>query len=470
MMSGLPHDARRLGRTLRFAAGCAGLSLLLGGCGLGEISARGVETRAPGGEGGTGGGAEGVLVTSGYVLSAFGFFYPESLESQIPGFDLDQRISSKASPGADECAHDDFTSPDGKPGIDYNFLQVILTDEMTESGEYVFGGFRKGQIVDGVINGAVKNGSMTVLLDVQGVDDPQNDDEVTVQIFASEDAPMKGTDDSVLPYATLSVHPDPAFHSAVVAGTIVDGTLIAGPIDLVVPIDIQIVSDVFVVHDAWLRLDLGENAFSGILAGFWDVSNIRDIIGKPTTDNGNAANFTIEQFEEAMLDLADGDYDPNLGICTSFTTMFTFSGVQAFIARGSGTDPGTGGAGGAGPVETPVDQCIGPEDQAVLEEIGGAGAVGSVAAQCPTTSCGTELVDLLTGGGSEATRIALGNCIAQCISDATGLSRGCTDCYGSIAACSTSFCLVPCASDPGSAECAQCAYDNCPSLDQCTGL
>ncbi|MEM7436535.1 MAG: hypothetical protein AAF436_15365, partial [Myxococcota bacterium] len=85
-------------------------------------------------------------------------------------------------------------------------------------------------------------------------------------------------------------------------------------------------------------------------------------------------------------------------------------------------------------------------------------------------SCGTELTDVLTSGGSDTARVNLGNCIAQCISDGSGLSRGCTDCYGSIAACSTSFCLQPCAADPGSAECAQCALDNCPSLDECTGL
>jgi hypothetical protein len=442
-------------------------------CGSGDITGSGAGPGSVGGQGGTGGAVAGALVTSGYVLSSFGFFYPESLQSQFAGFDLDQHVSHADSPGPNECPHDDFSSPDGEEGIDYNFLRVILTDEMTDDGQYIFGGFRKGQLVDGVINGAVKNGSMTVLLDVQGVDDPQHDDEVTVQIFASEDAPMKGTDDSVLPYATLSVHPDPSFHSAVVPGAIVDGVLTAGPIDFVVPIDIQIVSDVFVVHDAWLHMELGEDAFSGYLAGYWDVSNIRDIIGKPTTDNGNAANFTIEQFEAAMLELADGNYDPDQGICTSFTTMFAMGGVQAFIARGgggSGGEPGTGGTGGAGPVETPVDQCLNPDDQAVIESLGGLGPIGTLAADCPTTSCGTELTDVLTSGGSDAARIALGNCIAQCITDGSGLSRACTDCYGSIAACSVSFCLAPCAVDPGSAECAQCAYDNCPSLDACTGL
>ncbi len=438
---------------------CAAIVLMAAGCGTSES-----------GPSGAGGSPDSNAVTAGYVAATFGFFYPDGLDSRFLGFDLDQRVSSAASPSENECAHDDFTSPGGQQGIDYNFLRVIFTDELQENGQYLFGGFRKGQIVDGVINGAVKNGSMTVLLDVQGVDDLQNDDEVTVQIFGSEDSPMKGTDDEVLSYATLSVHADPTYHTEIATGSIVDGVLIAGPVDLIFPINIQIVSDEFVIRQSWLRLELAEDGFRGLIAGFWDVNNIRDIIGKPTTDNGNAANFTIEQFEEAMLQHADGDYDPDSGICTSFTTMFSFSGVPAFIARG-GDGAGEGGTGGMGsPIQTPVDQCLGPDDQTVLQEIGGLGPVGSLAAECPATSCSMELTNVLTSGGSDAARIALGDCIAQCISDGTGLSRDCTDCYGSIAACSTSFCLQPCAADPGSPECAQCALENCPSLDECTGL
>lgn len=426
----------------------------------------------PSGTGGTGGDALPTAeVTSGYVASTFGFFYPDGLDSQFIGFDLDDRVSSVETALPNECPHDDFVSPDGTEGIDYNFMQIIFDSRVKPDGQFFFGGFREGQIVDGVINGAVKNGSMTVLLDVQGVDDPMNDDEVTVQIFGSEDSPLKGTDDEVLGFATLSVHPDRTYHTEQVTGSIVDGVLTAGPLDLIFPINIQIVRDEFVIRRAWLRLEFSEDTFEGLIAGLWDVNNIRDIIGKPTTDNGNAANFTIEEFEEAMALHADADFDPDTGLCGAFTTMFTFSGVQAFIARGGGS-PGAGGTGGmmGPPITTPTDQCVGAEDQAALEAAGGPGAIGGLAAECPGTACGMELTNVLTSGGSDASRIALGDCIAQCITDGSGLSRMCTDCYGSIAACSTSFCLQPCAADPGSQECAQCALDNCPSLDECTGL
>ena len=241
----------------------------------------------------------------------------------------------------------------------------------------------------------------------------------------------------------------------------------------------MIVRDELFIHDSWVRLELGDDdTFTGTIAGYWDVKNIRDIIGVPTTDNGNAANFTIEQFDAAMLEFADGNYDQENGICGSLSTMFRIGGVQAFLV--DVTEPmgpgGTGGAGGGGgEVPTPVDQCVNDADQAALdalatEQQSGAAVVGGIAGECPLTACGTEL-GVVLGDSSEAARNAFGDCIAQCISDETGLSLSCTGCYGTIAACSTALCLAPCAPpNSGSEECANCALENCIDVNACTGL
>jgi hypothetical protein len=298
-----------------------------------------------------------------------------------------------------------------------------------------------------------------------------------VQIYSSEDSPALGTDNSVLLGATLGIHPDSRFHTGEVQGAVVDGVLTAGPVDLLFPIDIMIVKDEMLIHDSWLRIELGDDSFQGTVSGYWDVANIRDIIGVPTTDNGNAANFTIEEFEAAMAELADGDYDADAGLCMSFSTMFRFGGVQAFIVSDSlpGGAGGSDGAGGSGaPPPTPLDQCVNSADQAALEalatdELSGPAIVGMIAGDCPQSACGAEIVAVL-GDTSEAARNALGNCIASCISDQTGLSTACTGCYGSIAACSTAFCLAPCLADAGSQECADCALQNCIDVNACTGL
>ena len=133
------------------------------------------------------------------------------------------------------------------------------------------------------------------------------------------------------------------------------------------------------------------------------------------------------------------------------------------------------GSGGTGPIPTPLDQCINDADQAALEAIAteeqsGAAVVGMIAGECPLDACTAELGGVLSDS-SEAARNALGDCIAQCISDRTGLSAGCTGCYGSIAACSTAFCVAPCLPpNSGSPECASCALENCIDVNACTGL
>jgi hypothetical protein len=454
------------------------LSLMLFGCSDGQSSG------ATGGSGGNGGGdgaggASGSLILPGlgFVASSFGFYYPADPETAIPGFNLDGRVSTSDSPAADECAHDDFMGLGDEPGIDYAFLRIINDEEVREDGKYVFGGFREGQLVDGVIGGAVKNGSMTILLQVQGLDDPQNDDEVVVQIFASEDSPALGTDNSVLPAATLGIHPDSKFHSGEIEGAVVDSVLIAGPLDLRFPIDIMIVRDELLIHDSWMRIELGDGTFAGTVSGYWDVANIRDIIGVPTTDNGNAANFTIEQFDAAMAELADGDFDADSGLCDSFSTMFQIQGLQAFLVStsdsgGGGGTCGPGDDGGAPPL---ADQCANAADQAALAaletgEMSAGAVLGNMAGDCTTAACGTEVGAVLTDT-SDAARNALGDCIARCMADRTGLSVGCTGCYGSIAACSAGCCLAPCLPpNSGSAECAACALENCIDVNACTGL
>lgn len=445
------------------------LELALSGCGSAESSG------GAAGHGGVNGSL--VLPGLGFVTTSFGFYYPENPETGLDGFNLDGRVSRSDFPEADECAHDDSTGPNGEPGVDYSFLQIIDNEDAREDGKYVFGGFRKGQLVDGVIGGAVKNGSMTILLQVQDLDDPLNDDDVVVQFFGSEDAPALGTDNSVLAGATLGIHPDSRFHSGEVQGAVVDGVLIAGPLQLRFPVDIMIVRDELLLHDGWLRVQLGDGTFEGTVSGYWDVANIRDIIGTPTTDNGNAANFTIEQFEAGMAEFADGDYNAETGLCMSFSTVFQLRGVQAFLVRNSepGGMGGGSGSGGGGGVPTPRDQCINDADQAALEalatqDLSGAAVVGMIAGNCPLTACGAEVGAVLSNS-SEAARNALGACIATCISDEAGLSENCTGCYGSIAACSTAFCIAPCLPpNSGSEECARCALENCIDVNACTGL
>jgi hypothetical protein len=154
--------------------------------------------------------------------------------------------------------------------------------------------------------------------------------------------------------------------------------------------------------------------------------------------------------------------------------MFRIQGLQAFIASEStvGGAGGSGGSGGGGGVLQPYDQCVNDADQAALEglatdEQSGIAVLGGLTGGCTQNECSDQLGAAL--GGGEDGRNALRDCIANCMSDQTGVSVACTSCYGSIAACSVGFCLAPCAADAGSQECIDCALENCIDVAACTG-
>jgi hypothetical protein len=269
---------------------------------------------------------EAPVAPNGFVFSSFGFQYRPAggEEGQVDALDLDGVVSTAGAPTVSECAHDDLQDLDGQDGVDHRFLHMI--DD--------FPGLQRGQIVDGVIHAAVRNGEMTMLLLVEGLDDPVNDDEVVLQLMSSLDSPLSGGDGSLLPGSTLSAHPDASFQSVEMTAAVVNGQILAGPFEANLDFNIQIVDDAMRLRRAFIRVDLdGAESMSGVLGGFWSLEDLDRIIVEPTTSNGNAAGFDRVQAEAAMAAYADGDPDPSDGDCTSISAAFEFAGVPAFIAR-----------------------------------------------------------------------------------------------------------------------------------------
>ena len=254
--------------------------------------------------------------STGFVLSSFGFVYPEGGVSAaaVDGFDLDGVTSTSASRADGGCAHDDFPG-----GVDYQFLRLIDT----------FGGLQKGQIVDGVIHGAVRNGSMTMLIDLEGYDGP-DDSSVKVRVLSSEDAPLTGAGGGVLPGSTFTEHSESRFISNVVEASASNGVIEAGPFDIRWVFNIQIVQAELHIHGARVRIEVAaDGSAKGIIGGLWDLADVREIIVDPTTSNGNAAGFTKEEGDAALDKHADAA--PDGLACTAISTVFEFEAVSAFI-------------------------------------------------------------------------------------------------------------------------------------------
>lgn len=243
----------------------------------------------------------------------------------LDGVDLDGKVSRRAAPDDDRCPHDDFSGPLGEPGFDLQLWRAVGCIR----------GFQAGEIADIVVGQAVRDGSMTVLVEVRGLDSWEADDAVRVQVFGSLDAPPIGATGTVLPYGTLTVHPDARYRSGVGAGSVRDGVLTAGPMDVRVPINIQIVAGDLTFRHAWISLARqADGSVRGQIFGYQPLEEFYDIFGRKAGQAGAAAlGYTCTGFHAALVSEADGDYDAGTGRCTSLSTGYHLTAVPAFVAR-----------------------------------------------------------------------------------------------------------------------------------------
>jgi hypothetical protein len=317
------------------------------------------------GSGGGGNGSSASGMTLGFVVSSFGYAFPQDVSDACPGgftegplemrinhgsaipddcqdpeanadpgfktytaaavldgFDLD---GAQPPPAAATCAHDEFSGPAGERGFDYQLWRAIGCVR----------GFQRDEIADIVIDGAVKAGSMTILLELVDVDDIVNDDDVGVRLYASLDAPPTGGDGSLVPYGTLSVHPDARYHGSAGRGRLVDGVLVAGPMEIRLRLNIQIVAGDLSFADAWVRVELlPDGTARGRIFGYQPVEEVYEIFGRQAGEAGaEALSYTCSGLYAALRSQADGGFDPSTGTCSALSAIYRFAAEPAFVVR-----------------------------------------------------------------------------------------------------------------------------------------
>ncbi len=243
----------------------------------------------------------------------------------LAGFDLDGLISTASSPVAGECAHNDFAGMSGEQGFDYQFWRAVGCIR----------GFQKNEISHSVVEEAVINGSMTILVDLEGVENTDNDSEVVAQVFGSTDVPAIGADGDVLPFATLTTHENVLYHGAPGTGEIVDGVLLAGPMDINLRLNIQIVDGDQTMRDAYLRVEfLPDGSIKGQMYGYQPIAEAYNIFGVQAGPAGAAAlSYTCTGLWGALKSQADGHPDPETGACSTISVGYRFEAVPAFVAK-----------------------------------------------------------------------------------------------------------------------------------------
>ena len=238
------------------------------------------------------------------------------------GMNLDGTTDGAAT--ANSCAHEKFTGPNGEPAVDNQTYRVIGCSSNWRGfpGEEGY--------LESLRNAAFKDGGTTILMEIMGVKDGRNDDNVTVGIYNGTSPMALDPNGHMLPYASLTMTADKKFQ-AVAKGRIVDGVVTIEPTDLKLHFDIGGYQRQYDFRSARIRLELKpDGSAKGLLAGYLDLYDV-DTTKGARSEGTEMVGFDCPSFSQAARRFADGFKDAKTGQCTALSTAFEINAIPAFV-------------------------------------------------------------------------------------------------------------------------------------------
>lgn len=248
-----------------------------------------------------------------------GNIQPQTLRAH--GVDLDNHDGT-GEPAPGTCRQPDYQSPDGRTGIDNQLYRVFGC---------VAGLQGKQGLWMQVLNEEWRSGAISLLIQVSGIDDYSNDDEVEITFLYSEDDPVKDiSGKEVLPDYSfrLSDKVEHTHYFTRVPARIVDGVILSRQ---ALPLSINMVKGPALhLEQAQLRLELSEEGnLGGFIAGYQDwryLVNYYSFAGFEVT-----FGYQLPAIYSALSNAADGMLDPESGECKGISTVYEIEAVPAFI-------------------------------------------------------------------------------------------------------------------------------------------
>ena len=239
------------------------------------------------------------------------------------------------------CKHENYTGVDGTPGVD-NQLYRVLGCINAYRADAKF----QQHVIRDFIASARQDGQVTTLMEVTGIDDAMNDDEVEVGFYSSTNPTLYDAERKGVPYASLTVSDNPRWQNKV-RGKIVDGVVMTEPGDIrldhyqgqALPEHVDMY-----MRGARLRLELHEDGTAtGELAGYNDLESVYNMeFAQAPPVLPKSWGYKCPAVYEAIHRLADGYPDPETGKCTAISTAYRIEAVPAFLIhqkdRLSGTE------------------------------------------------------------------------------------------------------------------------------------
>jgi hypothetical protein len=242
------------------------------------------------------------------------------------GLDLDHDDGSGPTP-ASSCKHQNFSSEDGRAGIDNQFYTVASC---------IAGLQGKKGLWQQVLNEEWRSGAVSLLIQISGIDNEQNDDSVDVTLLYSQDPAAKDAlGKEILPDYTFRVADQPEFthYFARLHARIVNGVIVSEPAQR---LDFNLVKGPTLrMTDAQLRIEfMPDGNLKGVLGGYEDwryLANYYNSTGFEVT-----FGFQCPAFYNALKRAADGRKDPVTGECNGISSAYDIEAVPAFIPPSQG--------------------------------------------------------------------------------------------------------------------------------------
>jgi hypothetical protein len=223
----------------------------------------------------------------------------------------------------------DFQNPDGVKGVDNQLYRAIGC----------IGAYRLGGVVSFFdTNDMFKNGYNRWLIELTGVDDLLNDNDVTVTTYRGlDDLQRDGTGAAFAPGATQEV--DVRWGKSFISqlkGKIVNGVLTTEPVDTLKWPNSQpgVSSGYYLIRGSRLELKLTPDTAKGVLAGYVDVEGYSHQLNTNwATHHQSYGQLSAPSLHMALRRLADGYPDPKTGVNTAISSAVELTMTQVFVVH-----------------------------------------------------------------------------------------------------------------------------------------
>lgn len=262
------------------------------------------------------------------------WFNPDVIDDPLPFREVRGKISygadldggQGAGKTAATCAHEEFTAPDGRTGIDNQYYRFMGCEA--------------------AVKGAVKNAPSRrdsvkqmlfyrILLEITGVDDERNDDAIELTIYKGRDPLVVDAAGKAAPWQSQRIDstiPEDEIYR--LRGRIVDGVVVTEPAD-VVWAGQGWTEKRLLLRGMTLRVSITDTGAEALILGYIDVASFWESysrsVGMQMGEQFHGASGPAVY--DALHRLADGYKDPKTGACTALSFARNYQFVRARLVH-----------------------------------------------------------------------------------------------------------------------------------------